>query len=472
MKRLIAILLAMVMVLSLTACGSLPLPGKKDDASSVESSAEKEEKSEKAEEAEETEAPEKTEEKKDEEVSAAEPAPAEAPASASTAGYYEVSSMAVGDATLGVNSLADRDITPDNTYVVLDGEGGGVISLFDGEEMKLTLDTRFMIVDGDAVEYKLEGETLTIIVPDEEDGEDTTLTFIRTGDKRPESSGTLAIEPTKPQETTPPENVSTEPVSADFGDYHVTILSAEPFTDGDDKDGVRFYYDFTNNSDEATCAMFELNLKASQDDYELVTTWTMDDAPEYGNDIRNVRPGVTIRCCEEYNFKPTGGPLIFTVSDYSGEELSMQFDPQNLPGRPADEWTITPIANPDWMGGIPEEGDIEDYHVKIVKAEGGEDYAGDPLCRVYFDFTNNSQETTTFLMALDLNVMQDGIEIPTTFTMDDIPEEDNYTVDVAPGETITVARTSSLRTDSPVTVEIYDFMSGKTYIGTTITVAN
>ena len=75
-------------------------------------------------------------------------------------------------------------------------------------------------------------------------------------------------------------------------------------------------------------------------------------------------------------------------------------------------------------------------------------------------------------MALDLNVMQDGIEIPTTFTMDDIPEEDNYTVDVAPGETITVARTYSLRTDSPVTVEIYDFMSGKTYIGTTITVAN
>ena len=48
--------------------------------------------------------------------------------------------------------------------------------------------------------------------------------------------------------------------------------------------------------------------------------------------------------------------------------------------------------------------------LRMIKAEGGEDYAGDPLCRVYFDFTNNSQETTTFLMALDLNVMQDQVQ--------------------------------------------------------------
>ena len=52
------------------------------------------------------------------------------------------------------------------------------------------------------------------------------------------------------------------------------------------------------------------------------------------------------------------------------------------------------------------------------------------------------------------------------------PEEDNYTADVAPGETITVAQCYLNRSDSPITVEFYDWLSDKPYAGTVIPMGN
>ena len=414
------------------------------------------------------------------------PASAPSPAS-SVAGFYEVSSMSVGDATLGVNSLAEQDITPDNTYVFLEDDSSGYISLFDGVEMPLTLDTKYMIVNGEAIAYTLENDSISITV--EHDDDEVALTFIRTGDSRPETlSGPVdptpepesssvetkpPVEPTTPGPAEPVEGASVEPVSADFDESHLDILSAEYFTDGDGKDSIRVYYDYTNTSDEAKCAVVAYDIEASQDDYELVTTYAMEDAPEYGNDLLDVRPGITIRCYEEFNFKSTGGPVVITFKEFLGDKsVSMQFDPQNLPGRPTKEWSITPIKDPDWINGLPSEADYEDYHIKFNKVEAGENYNDEPMTIIYFDFTNNADEATSFLMAFDFRVMQDGIEMESTFTLDDIPEEDNYTVDVAPGDTITVARCYLNRSDSPITVEFYDWLSDKPYAGTVIPMGN
>ncbi len=407
--------------------------------------------------------------------------PASAPASASTvAGFYEVSSMSVGDATMGVNSLAEQDITPNNTYVFLEDDTSGYISLFDGVEMPLTLDTKFMVVNGEAISYTLENDTISITV--ERDDDEVGLTFVRTGDTRPETlAGAPApddgqakpsIEPTTPGPAAPVEGASVEPVSHDFKESHLDILSAEFFTDSDGKDSIRIYYDYTNTSAEPECAFIAYTLEATQDDYELVTTYALDDVPEGDNYLLDVRPGVTIRCCEEYNFKSTGGPVIITFSEFLGDDsVSMQFDPQNLPGRPADDWTITPIKEPDWVNGLPAEADHEDIHIKITKSEPAKNYNGDPLTRIYFEFTNNTGEATSFIGATDFRVMQDGIELDYTYTFD-VPEEDNDTVDVAPGETITVARCYYNRTDSPMTVEFYDFLSDEVYAGTVIPAAN
>ena len=420
----------------------------------------------------------------DEEIAALGNSPT-APISSNTgASFYEISSMVDGDATLGVSSLADQGITPDNTYIFLENDSSGVISLFDGVEKPVSVDTKFMVVNGSALEYTMENDSITITV--DKDGKDVTLTFVRTGDSKPatlagssesvdssEPSPDTSIEPSEPKPAGPVEGASTDPVSADFDESHLDILSAEYFQDSDGKDSIRIYYDYTNTSDEPKCAVVAYDIEVSQDDYELVSTYALDDAPEYGNDLLDVRPGITIRCCEEFNFKSTGGPVIVTFKEFLGDKsVSMEFDPQNLSGRPAEDWSITPIKDPDWVTGLPSEADHEDYHIKISNSEVSKDYSGNPMTRIYFDFTNNSEETTSFLMAFDFRVMQDGIELDTTFTLDDIPEEDNYTEDVAPGDTITVARCFETRTDSPITVEFYDWLSDEAYAGTVIPIGN
>ena len=78
-------------------------------------------------------------------------------------------------------------------------------------------------------------------------------------------------EPSEPEEPGAPA-ISNEPVSADLGDYHITIVAAEEFTDIDGKAAIRFYYDFTNNSDDLESAWVNLDYKASQEGYELVST--------------------------------------------------------------------------------------------------------------------------------------------------------------------------------------------------------
>jgi len=65
--------------------------------------------------------------------------------------------------------------------------------------------------------------------------------------------------------------------------------------------------------------MEDLEILAEQEGFELNTTMdsAADDVPEYGNDWLCVRPGVTIRCIEEYSYKE-GGDLV-TVT-FTGQD--------------------------------------------------------------------------------------------------------------------------------------------------------
>lgn len=250
------------------------------------------------------------------------------------------------------------------------------------------------------------------------------------------------------------------PAAADWEDASVSILSAEQFTDSDGNPAVRFYYDYTNNSEDTTSAWMALGLKAYQDGYELVGAYASyeDDVPEYGNDSLDVRPGVTIRCVTEYTFKPDGGLIEFTISDYWNEddELTAQFDPQNLPGRPAEDWTAATVADPQWLAGL-ESGGVydDDYQISISKTEFITDSNGDPAIRVYFDYTNNSADTSTFFMSIYYRAMQDGIELSTIWPDQEVAEDENDSVDVAPGDSITTAEVYRLRSSSPVEIEVY-----------------
>lgn len=133
----------------------------------------------------------------------------------------------------------------------------------------------------------------------------------------------------------------------------------------------------------------------------------------------------------------------------------MEFDPQNLPGRPGSGSQPT---DPTWTSGMASEGVYDDdYYVKIDHYEYTTGSGDIPLLRVYFEFTNNSEEGTSFFMAATLLAMQDGVELESTWASDSVAEDDNYSVDIAPGESIMASDCFEVRGDSPIEIMVVDY---------------
>ncbi len=336
-------------------------------------------------------------------------------------GYFTFESMEMDGETLNRDDLMAIGGDPDSFFLIMNEDGTGTLAIAGEDAQQLTWKDGTISMGDETVPYTVDGDTLTV----EEDG--TKMIFTRSSDTPPavpaannkEDSEEVTILDGDGDTVEPPADVSTEPVSADLGDYHISILTAEQFMDSDDKDAIRFYVDFTNNSEEEESFFFACNTEAYQDGYELVDTYASygEYAPEDGNYSRDILPGRTIRCIKEYNFKPDGGPVEFTVTEgYDGDSITMTFDPSNLPGRPADEYTIEPCSSDEFVAGLSAEGVYsEDYYVSITGSEVVEGWDGDGLVlRVFFDFTNNSQEATSFWRESSVKVMQDGIQLHDT----------------------------------------------------------
>lgn len=286
----------------------------------------------------------------------------------------------------------------------------------------------------------------------------------------PETSGTAKKGTQTEEEPAEKPEAAFEPVSGTIGGYDVTVVGAELFTDTEEKDGIRVYWDFTNTSDETTYPYCDLSVKMEQEGFELNTTYVYseDDVPEYGNDSLDLRPGVSIRCISEYNCKAEGEAISFTIYDWYDEEdaITVEFDPKNLPGRPEQDLEPVTISKPAWTEGMDVEGYVgEDAYVVIGTAEVVEGWdSGEEVIRVYFEFTNESEESTSMWWATYYRAFQDGVELVEDWADQDVAEDENTSLEIDPGETVYCAVCWELRSDSPVEIEVYDAWSEE-YIG-------
>ena len=387
-----------------------------------------------------------------------------AKASAGPVGTYKIIAITGSseDDSLDEESLQAMEELGLTIRLYISEDGTGVLDMY-GEAMDLTWTDTEITVDGESIAYTYEDGKLTI----SEEGE--SLVFEKISDEVDLSA--VGSAPAFPEDDDDePKNSETaaaapagdfEPVGFDFDDYHVEVVGAEPFTDSDGKDAVRFYYDFTNNSDKLVSA-WTLYYEAEEDGYELVSTYASyeDDVPEYGNDSLKVEPGVTIRCIDEFSFHPDGSELIFTISDYD-DEFSVTFDPQALPGRPGD-WEPEPIDDPQLYLDYLSEGSTEDAYIAITSAEIVEQdrFWGDtPVLRVFFDYTNYEDDTSYITDELSIVALQDGIELESSYAEEELDSDDIWWDDVAPGESSSPTRCWALRTNSPIEVVVTDWWS-------------
>lgn len=358
----------------------------------------------------------------------------------------------------------------DEDWLIIEADGSGIL-VFEGDEYTMEWE-----LDGD--KFSFEDEEGSTFEGTYEDGviegvldENLEYVFEReaTGSKKGAAAAPAEEEEPAEEPAEEADSAEFEPVSATIGGYDVAIVGAELFKDTDDKDGIRVYWDFTNTSDETTYATCDLSVYMEQEGFELNSTYCSyeDDVPEYGNDYLDVRPGVTIRCISEYSCKADGDVITFELSDWYDEEdaVSVEFDPTNLPGRPAEDWVAEAIEDPQWVAEMSDAGNVGDAYVYIDNAEIVEGWdSGEEVIRVYFDYTNNGEEAASMWWQTNVRAFQDGIELESDWAAEDVAEDDNFNTDVEPGESLRCSETWTIRSDSPIEIEVYDSWSEE-YVG-------
>lgn len=108
------------------------------------------------------------------------------------------------------------------------------------------------------------------------------------------------------------------------------------------------------------------------------------------------------------------------------------------------------------------EGDLDDLHVRIVSAvRSAADYNGQPTVLVTYEWTNTADTNTSFMVAADAQVFQNGAELDSAIYLDAPEGYDSGASlsELQPGATGTVAIGYVLADDSDVTVEVSDWLS-------------
>lgn len=105
--------------------------------------------------------------------------------------------------------------------------------------------------------------------------------------------------------------------------------------------------------------------------------------------------------------------------------------------------------------------DISDCHVKYIKHEVTENMSGDKCVAIYYEFTNNSDSSKSFIYTITDKCFQDGVELETSlFHVND--ESHDSDVEIKPGKTVTVCSGFVLRDKSTeIELEVSPFISFK-----------
>lgn len=132
----------------------------------------------------------------------------------------------------------------------------------------------------------------------------------------------------------------------------------------------------------------------------------------------------------------------------------------------ADAGANTDAEQPETeeAAGLPSEGEVSNYYISLTGCSFGNDYDGNPIIVVNYDFTNNGEEATSALVGIYMQAFQDGVELDTAFVMDSsVYDAGIAQKDIKPGTTLENCQSAYVLTsDSPVEIEVSDIFNDPT----------
>lgn len=112
--------------------------------------------------------------------------------------------------------------------------------------------------------------------------------------------------------------------------------------------------------------------------------------------------------------------------------------------------------------GNGDDAELGEYQVEIVGCRKTKDYDGKPVVIVKYNFTNNSDEPTSFWTAFDDSVYQDGIGLNEAYFLDESEDylEDNQMKEIKTGASLEVEVAYELNdTTTDIDVEVEELFS-------------
>lgn len=438
MKKTLAILLSLLLILALCACGGNDSPSATEGPKSLNEPA------------------------KTEETTAPTPAPE---AEDSPVGVYKLTNM-TGEGSEDMDAMALMEAFGIKMFLVLNEDGTGCIDSM-GEQQPFNWSEaglRMQDDDGDEelVPFTYENGVLTMR---QDDGglEFTKLNAEELADYEENGSGSPMFggdDEEEPLEGEP----STGPVSGTVDGHPVTILGAEAIEDDDGGDAMRIFYEFTNGGEELESAYMALYFKAVQDGEDLSACYLYENSiPDDDDSGLHLFPGKTIRCTQIYNYDPEGGVIGFRIDDlFGGDKVDYFIDPKNPIDAPTEPFVIAPD---DEVPALLEDSEMEDDQVSITEYEITEDWDSNPLIRFYYDFTNRGDEATSCYMEYTFYAFQDGVELETGYADESEDSDSARYDDVEPGESLICSNCYLLRSASPVFFVVKNDASGELIYG-------
>ena len=104
------------------------------------------------------------------------------------------------------------------------------------------------------------------------------------------------------------------------------------------------------------------------------------------------------------------------------------------------------------------EGEVDDCYVKIVSAEKGEDFQGEPVVIVTFEWSNNSDSNKMFGTVFSVKAFQGGVQCSENVLVEGVDITKQLS-EMKPGITTQLSIAYSLEDNSDVTVEISPLIS-------------